>query len=68
MSEDKPHTLCPTCRERIDPDDPGVIYAVEDQRLDTMGGRDYVEGLGGFFHPDCGVPPGWRVKPQPTQP
>jgi hypothetical protein len=61
VSNDKTHTLCPYCNRRVDPNEPGVIYAVEQVEMLTMGPtRTNVDGMGGFFHPEC--PPeaiGW---------
>jgi hypothetical protein len=33
-----------------------VVYAVELREFTTFGGRHFVDGTGGFFHPGC--PPG----------
>ena len=63
----EPYTLCPGCERQVDPDESGAIYAVELIRVDTLGGTDYVEGLGAFFHgghfPHDSVR--WRQKPKP---
>ena len=50
MIEEPPFHICEMCRERVDPADPGVVIAVEVQRIDRMGGTDCVEGLGSYFH------------------
>ena len=64
---DEPFTLCPWCEQKVDPDASGVHYAVQLIDAPAMGGQmhDFIEGLGGFFHPACDVPRGWRVKPKP---
>ena len=55
MSEpaDESHTPCPFCRERVDPDAPGVRHGVELHKIPRRGRYEYVEGLGGYFHPQC---------------
>ncbi len=62
---DKPFTICPTCRERVEREQPGVVYAVEVVRVDTFGGTDWIDGIGAFFHPNCRVLSGYRVKDVP---
>lgn len=48
---DGSHFLCETCRERIDPDAPDTVRAVEMQKVVTMGPTvEWVEGMGVFFH------------------
>ena len=47
------YTLCPYCQEKVDPQDSGVRYGVEQVRIDRMGGFDLIDGMGGFFHPGC---------------
>jgi hypothetical protein len=43
--------VCETCRERIDPDAPDTVRAVEMKKIETMGPTvEWVEGLGAFFH------------------
>jgi hypothetical protein len=54
MSSQETYTLCPYCRERVDPDESGVVYACEIRDVPGFGeGHHYVDGLGGFFHPGC---------------
>lgn len=65
MSADETYTLCPRCQRKVVPEDYAVHFAVELQRVDSFGGSDWVEGVGGFFHPACAVLPGWRPKPYP---
>jgi hypothetical protein len=51
---DEPFQVCPYCRERITPDEPGVVYAC--QQVDAPGfgqAHDWIDGRGGFFHADC---------------
>jgi hypothetical protein len=54
--------ICATCRDWVDPSDPGVMRAYELRRVDSFGGRDVVEGLASYFHVNH-FPggPGWRV-------
>lgn len=48
---DEPFHICETCRERIDPDAPDTVRAVEMHKVVSMGPTvDWVEGLGVFFH------------------
>lgn len=62
--------LCPLCSERVERDDPGVVYAVEQRETLAFGPtREIVDGIGGFFHPDC--PPeaiGWVRRELPAPP
>ena len=63
---DETFTLCPYCREVVEPDGPGVTYAVELKQLDTFGGSEWVEGMGGYFHPGCSSDAlGWKAKLRP---
>jgi hypothetical protein len=65
--ENETFTLCPYCREVVDPTDPNATYAVELRRADSFGGTDWLEGLGGYFHPGCSPDAlGWHTKPRPT--
>jgi hypothetical protein len=65
MSDD-PFHVCETCRERIEPDAPGTVRAVEMVKTVAMGPTvEYIEGLGVFFHDGC-YPSGstaYRRKP-----
>jgi hypothetical protein len=67
---DEPYTLCPYCNRRVDPDEPGVIYAVEQVEVVTMGpNRTNVDGIGGFFHPECSPEAiGWVRRERPAPP
>lgn len=69
MSDGGTFTNCPMCGQRIDPQDPTAIYAVELREPGpTFGGpSEVVEGLGAFFHPNCFNPssPHWRVTDRP---
>ena len=47
------YALCPFCRERVDPCALGVRYGVELHKLPRRGRYEYVDGLGGYFHPHC---------------
>jgi hypothetical protein len=52
--EQETFTVCPYCRERVEPDDPRAIYAVEQVTLTAMGPtRSLVDGMGGYFHDGC---------------
>jgi hypothetical protein len=53
MSDDETYTVCPYCRQRVEPGDPGVLYGVEQKRLKHFRGYDIVDGMGGYFHPGC---------------
>jgi hypothetical protein len=61
------YTLCPTCGQRVEPDEPGVHYGRELRRIDTFGGTEYLDGIGGFFHARCALPRNWRAEPIPDQ-
>jgi hypothetical protein len=61
----RPYTLCPRCGRKVDRNADGVHFAVELKRVDSFGRTEYVEGMGGFFHPTCRIPSGWRAKPKP---
>jgi hypothetical protein len=51
------NTRCPWCGKSVDPNAGGVHYAVQMMRVDTMGPTtEYLEGMGGFFHPHCELP------------
>ena len=39
-------------------------YPVKLERLDTFGGSEDVEGIGGFSHKYCSVPSGLRQEPK----
>jgi hypothetical protein len=53
MTDESFH-VCESCRQRIDPDAPDTVRAVEMQKMVTMGPTvEYVEGLGVFFHDHC---------------
>jgi hypothetical protein len=59
--------VCPYCGNRVEPDDEGVVYAREQKDVPGFGqAHDYVDGIGGFFHPGC--PPervGYARRPLP---
>ena len=42
---DEAHPTCPTCGKSVDPNDPGVVYAVPASPADGE--------VGAFFHPGC---------------
>ena len=68
MSAHETFDICETCRERVEPSDPDVLYAVELKEVGGFGtGREYAEGLGVYFHEWC-YPEGsrlYRRKPKP---
>ena len=67
MTDDEPYRICETCHARVEPSDPDVVYAVKVERLDTMGGPQYSEGMGAYFHTRC-YPEGslrYKRKPKP---
>jgi hypothetical protein len=57
--------ICPLCRERVDPRDQSLQYAVE-LLADPLGYSEPREGAGAFFHAAC-YPwaRGYRPKPHP---
>jgi hypothetical protein len=68
MSGDESYTICPTCHVRVEPADADVVYAVEILRFDAMGGPQYSEGMGAYFHARC-YPEGslrYKRKPKPA--
>jgi hypothetical protein len=43
--------ICELCRERIDPDAPDTVRAVEMKKSETFGPTvEWLEGMGVFFH------------------
>ena len=54
VTDDEPYTLCPLCHKRVEPHDPGVVYAVE-RKEDVTIGPTYRLGdeMGGWFHAGC---------------
>ena len=65
--DDETFTICPYCEQRVEPDDPGVVYAREQRVIETFGPtREVVDATGGFFHAGC--PPeaiGWVRRERP---
>jgi hypothetical protein len=53
---DEEHPICPDCGEPVDPNDPGVVYAVPANVDDGE--------VGAFFHPGC-PPSALDYVPQP---
>ena len=46
--------ICETCRQKIDPDAPDTVRAVELVKTVTSGPTiEYLEGMGVFFHERC---------------
>ena len=61
--------ICPTCLKAVDPADESTLYAVQLERSDRVGGVDYVEGMGEYFHSGCFYfVCGYRRKPKPAPP
>jgi hypothetical protein len=55
--------ICERCREVVEPDDPGVVRAVEQKDVSGFGKREVIDGLGVYFHEGC-FPhgdPGYRL-------
>jgi hypothetical protein len=51
---DRSRTLCPTCGEAIEPDEPDVVEAVKLEPAPAFGASgDVVEGMKFVFHADC---------------
>jgi hypothetical protein len=51
---DEPYNICEGCHERIDPDAPGTVEAVELERTEAMGPTiEYLPGMGVYFHEHC---------------
>jgi hypothetical protein len=51
---DEPYNICEGCRERIDPDAPNTVAAVEMVRTEAMGPTvEYLEGMRVLFHEGC---------------
>jgi hypothetical protein len=72
MHDEDPSAVCPSCKGRLRPDDPGVIYAVE--RCETLTAqpwgptRETAYGMGRFFHSEC-LPEaiGWERRERPPR-
>lgn len=67
MSDQDAFSVCPYCRKPVDPDAPGVIYAVPIGIATAMGPTSHrVEGVPDFFRLGC--PPehlGYERRPHP---
>jgi hypothetical protein len=51
---EKPYSICAGCREKIDPEAPDTVEAVELISTPTMGQpNDVREGLKAYFHEAC---------------
>jgi hypothetical protein len=54
MDPGQSYTPCPYCRKPVDPDAPGVVYAVSSADVPGFGQEhDIIDGRAGFFHPGC---------------
>jgi hypothetical protein len=66
----EPYTLCPRCHKRVEPDAPDVVYAREQVNVPGFGQTDdWIDGMAGFFHPQCRPEDmGWvrRQRPEPA--
>jgi hypothetical protein len=67
VSNDQTFMLCPGCGGKITQDE-ATVFGNQLVRVDTFGGIEYVEGMGGFFHDEyCfGRMRGWRKNPMPA--
>lgn len=45
--------ICEWCRQVIEPDDPGVVRAVEQKDVSGFGRREVNDGVGVYFHEGC---------------
>jgi len=54
VADNEPFHVCEACRERIDPDDPAIVRAVELQYSAVLDDEavEPIEVLGVFFHAD----------------
>ncbi len=50
MSEDGTFYICEGCKDRVEPDTPGVVRARKLIRTVDLTGTDVIEGEGVFFH------------------
>jgi hypothetical protein len=54
VDDGQPFTKCPYCDRRIEPHEPGAVYAVEQREVLAFGPtRELVDGMGGWFHAGC---------------
>jgi hypothetical protein len=51
--ENAPFSICESCRERVDPDDPNVVSAFEQKEIVTAAGKQRLDGLIVYFHRGC---------------
>ena len=61
--------VCETCRDEVRPkSEPGIVYAVELELVQTPQGTEFLEGRGAFFHATCFPEESerWREKPMPV--
>ena len=68
--DDETYTKCPYCGERIEPHEPGAVYAAPQVQVVTFGPTHRTaDGIGGWFHEAC--PPdavGYARRPPPAAP
>lgn len=65
---DEPYTKCPYCGERVDPKEPGVVYAYPQVESVAFGPtRHRADGIGAFFHPRCWPMRGYRQAQPPNR-
>jgi hypothetical protein len=60
-------TTCPTCRRRVDPADPTLIFGYAQHDVPDFGQQhDWIDGIRAYFHPGCfpGLPR-YRKAPRP---
>jgi hypothetical protein len=61
------HAVCAYCGRRVDPNQPGVTYAVEQVATSTAGDHGVADGLGSYFHPGCSMAAaGYQERPRPA--
>lgn len=50
----EPYTVCPSCRERVEPNHRATVYAVEQVDVPGFGqAHDWIDGRSGYFHANC---------------
>ena len=62
IDENAPSSVCSGCGQRIDPEDPDTVHAVEVRKLPAMGETHTVDGMPALFHRGCYPDgPGYRL-------
>jgi hypothetical protein len=53
-AQESAYFICESCRDPVDPADPNVVRAFEQQVIRTMGiGNQTIDGLPVLFHREC---------------